>query len=136
MFGIELKKKDNIKNREKQIEEPLNDKNKYYIEINPKTEIVRVENKEQLKVLNELEEPKALDELKKIKSLPDQLPPLRGQQVCGHWEREIIFLSQSNPKLWKETKNEMITGGYCPDCGADLGQPKPEWYPRAYYKRK
>lgn len=125
MFGIKLRDKDNIKNREK--EEPFNDKNKYYIEINPESEIVRVKNKEQLKALNELEE---------IKALPDQLPKLKEQEVCGHWERELVFLSQSNPKLWKETKNEMITGGYCPDCGADLGQPKPKWYPTAYYKKK
>ena len=129
MFGIKVREKENIKNREKKINEEVNkdDKNKYYIEINPNTEIVRVENKEQLKQLQELEE---------IKALPNKLPPLREEEVCGHWERELVFLSESNPELWKETKNDIITGGRCPDCGADLGQPKPKWYPTAYYKKK
>lgn len=123
MFGIKVRDKENIKNRDKKVD----DKNKYYIELKPDTEIVRVESKEQLKALSELED---------IKALPDQLPKLRGQEVCGHWEREIIFLSESNPELWKQTKDDIITGGRCPDCGADLGQPKPEWYPKTNYKKK
>lgn len=130
MFGIELRKKDNIKNREKEIneEELFNDKNKYYIEINPKSEIVRVENKEQLKALNELEEVKALPN--------DELPPLKGEEVCAHWEREVIFLSEVNPELYFKNKIDIIIGGYCSDCGKDLGQPKLGWYPKISYKKK
>jgi len=124
MFGIKVRDKENIKNRDKKT---IDDKNKYYVEIKPDTEIIRVDNKEQLKALNELEE---------IKALPEQLPKLKENEVCGHWERELVFLSESNPELWHKTRDDIITGGYCPDCGADLGQPKPKWHPTAYYKKK
>ena len=129
MFGIKVRDKDDIKKKEtlENNEEPFNDKNKYYIEINPKTEIVRVENKEQLK---------SLQDLKEIKKLPNKLPELVGEEACGHWERRLVFLSESNPELFRKTRDEMITGGYCPDCGADLGQPKPKWCPRTYYNKK
>ena len=142
MFGIELRKKDNIKNRENHEKErkkeiKKDDKSKYYVEINPDTEIVRVESKEQLKALGSLEESKALEEIEKIKALPsDELPPLKKDQVCAHWERELIFLSEINFNLYHKIKMDMIIGGYCPDCGASLGRPKLDWYPKTSYKKK
>ena len=128
MFGIKVRDKQNIDKNKENINEKLNNKKgRIYIEIKPETEIVVVEDEKQLKLLNELEE---------IKALPNKLPPLKENEVCGHWEREIIFLSAKNPKLWRKTKNDIIVGGYCPDCGADLGQPKPKWYPAIYYKKE
>lgn len=140
MFGIELRKKDNIKNienHERKKERKKDDKSKYYVEINPDTEIVRVESKEQLKALGSLEEDKALEELEKMKALPsNELPPLREGQICAHWEREVIFLSEVNAELYLKTKKDIIIGGYCKDCGASLGRPKLEWYPKISYKKE
>ncbi len=139
MFGIKVRDKDNIKNRDKEINEEFKDdgKSKYYVEIKPETEIVRVESEEQLKALGSLEESKALEELEKMKALPsNELPPLREGQICAHWERELIFLSEVNSELYLKIKTDIIVGGYCKDCGASLGRPKLDWYPQTSYKKK
>ena len=90
--------------------------NKYYIEIKPDTEIIRAENEEQLKLISKLEE---------VKALPmDELPKIQEDEVCAHWERELVFLSEVDGELFVKTRKDEIVGGYCPDCKQSLGMPK------------
>ncbi len=100
---------------------------KYYVEIKPDTEIIRVENEEQLKLISKLEDAKALPE--------DELPALQEDEVCAHWEREVIFLSEVDYELHKKIGIDPVVSGYCPDCGKTLGQPKRGWYPKITYKK-
>lgn len=114
---------------------------KFYVEIKPDTEIIRVEDESQLSMLNELNEVKELSGGTNTPALTGdiledgQLPQLRGDEVCAHWERELVFLSEINFELSRKTGNDIIVGGYCPDCKKDLGQPKESWYPKVGYKK-
>jgi len=125
MFGIKKWEKKETE-KWKKIKGKSNEK--IYVEIKPETEIVRVENEEQLRLLNKLEEVKTLQTTK--------LPQLKEGEVCAHWEREIIFLSEVNGEEFLKTRKDAIVGGYCPDCGKSLGQPKADWIPKISYKTK
>lgn len=113
---------------------------KFYVEIKPDTEIIRVEDESQLNNLNELNEVGELtgDESSRAliyNTIPDnQLPQLLNNEVCAHWERELIFLSEENHELSKNMGSDPIIGGWCPDCNKRLGQPKQSWYPKVSYK--
>ena len=100
---------------------------KYYVEINPQSEIIGVDDEKQLRELSNLNV---------VQESPNALPSLKEGEVCAHWEREVVFLSETNNEEYLKTKNDIITGGYCPDCGKSLGQPKAEWIPKITYKKK
>ena len=105
---------------------------KFYVEINPDTEIIRVEDESRLRNLDNLRE---LSGSTNMKALPNnELPQLRNDEVCAHWERELIFLSEVDFELSKKTGSDPIIGGYCTDCKQKLGQPKQSWYPKVSYK--
>jgi hypothetical protein len=109
-------------------------KEKFYIEIKPDSEIVRVGDGEDLKSLNELNEVKELP-VNQYPQLPNNdLPELRKDEVCAHWERELVFLSSIDFKLSKQLGDDYIVGGICKDCGKKLGMPKKDWYPKVSYK--
>ena len=116
--------------RDKDKKEESNDipNEKFYVEIKPDTEIIRAENPEQLKLITKLENAKALPE--------DELPALEEDEVCGHWEREVNFLSEVDYELHKKIGTDPVVSGYCPDCGKTLGQPKSGWSPKITYKKK
>ena len=114
--------------RDKKEEKPVETEDKYYVEIKPNTEIIRAENPEQLKLISKLEDAKALP--------VDELPALQEDEVCGHWEREVNFLSEVDYELHKKIGTDPVVSGYCPDCGKTLGQPKRGWYPKITYKKK
>ncbi len=116
------------RDKDKKEEKPVETEDKYYVEIKPNTEIIRAENTEQLKLISKLENAKALPE--------DKLPELQEDEVCGHWEREVNFLSEVDYELHKKIGTDPVVSGYCPDCGKTLGQPKRGWYPKITYKKK
>lgn len=58
------------------------------------------------------------------------------EKVCGHWYRELVFLSESDYDEFKKTGQDEVTGGKCPDCKKELNSPDPNWYPRETYKKE
>ncbi len=91
-------------------------KEKYYVEINPDTEIVRVGNKSDLKTLSNLNEIQGeLPDNTKQAELPSPFE-LGENEVCGHWNRVPICISEIDYDLYKQIASDVIVGGYCPDC--------------------
>jgi hypothetical protein len=103
-------------------------KEKYYVEINPDTEIVRVSRKEDLHLLNEVK-PDSLKPELSDSLIPElrhnEIPSLMevgDNEVCGHWDRKTIVISEIDYELYKIIGSDVIVGGYCPDCDATFSK--------------
>ena len=100
-------------------------KEKYYVEIKPDSEIVRVGKKGDLKTLAEIgEESKQLPNKGSGLGLPSPESLVDGD-VCGHWHRVPIHITEVDFKLYKIIGSDVIVGGYCPDCNETFS--KKEW---------
>lgn len=105
---------------------------KFYVEITPNSEIVRVGNKEELKKLNNLNE--GPNELSKNETpeLPNNTLKLseptqnkiKQYKTCGHWEKDLVYLSEIDNETYMEIGKDPIIGAYCPNCDKKLEPPK------------
>lgn len=111
-------------------------KEKFYVEIKPDTEIVRVGEGDDINSLAGLNEVKELPVNEYPQLANNDLPELKEGEECAHWERELIFLSSVDFALAKSLGDDYIVGGYCPDCNKKLGMPKRDWYPKISYLKK